>query len=200
MIQLLRRSEVEKEVGRQLVHMALGLCLAFGIFIEWVNVYFLLGLLIFTFALGAILKLRHPVVTEVTNLIERPETAHSFPLKGVVYYLAGSTVALYLFDPLAALCGILILAIGDSISTLYGKHFGRIKFPWCKEKHMEGAVLGAILAALVCGAFIPFEIAVAAAVVGALIDSLPNPGKLHFDDNFWIPLASAAVIAYLMGA
>jgi dolichol kinase len=90
-----------------------------------------------------------------------------------------------------------------------GVAYGRIKLPWNRKKSLEGTLAGAIagfLAGVVMasipyaytGHLVPpalYAVVMAGALAGALAETAPK-----VEDNFVVPLASAAVMYVMAGA
>ena len=79
-------------------------------------------------------KIKIPVIYDMLQKFERKKGLKEFPGKGIIFYLIGSYLALLLFSKDIAMASIMILALGDSVSHLYGLHFGKIKQPFSKTK------------------------------------------------------------------
>lgn len=122
---------------------------------------------------------------------------------GIVSYPMGVfLVAAVFLDRLAfAAAAWGVLAAGDGFATIVGRSIGRVRWPWNPNKTVAGSVAFVIAAApfaafLGCfvsrGSFLEWlGPCAAAALVGALVESLP----LSLDDNLTVPLAAAAVLA-----
>jgi|TARA_Y100000310_G_C20692729_1_gene823397 dolichol kinase len=89
---------------------------------------------------------------------------------------------------------ILVLAVGDAFSTLIGAHYGHHLLPYHKKKTWEGLFAGVLTAFLACLFLLPWPLALAAAAIGMIIESIPIP----FNDNFTVPLAVAIVMWFLL--
>lgn len=103
-----------------------------------------------------------------------------------------------------------VLALGDSLSNLAGRRWGRGTIPWSSHRTWPGTIAyavsswaGSLLlvywAVRVTGYTLPAFAVVAAgclaaAVVAALVETLPLP----LDDNLTCPLAAAGVMALVL--
>jgi len=130
------------------------------------------------------------------GLMRESERAH---YSGIIFTTAGSFAAMLIArgDPVIVGAAILQLAFGDTASALVGKAFGRTKL-FGGVKSLEGSLAGfavGFAAALACG--VRPGAAFAAALAGSLAELLPTTPV--FNDNLWIPVASATVLA-LVGA
>ncbi len=130
------------------------------------------------------------------GLIRETERKH---FSGIIYTTAGSLAAMLIArgDPAIVGAAILQLALGDAASALVGKAFGRTKL-FGGLKSLEGSLAGFAVgyaAALACG--VRPAAAFAAALAGSLAELMPTTP--WFNDNLWIPVASATVLV-IVGA
>lgn len=141
----------------------------------------------------------------------RPEeAARGFSVGKVSYALAVLLLILIFHNRLYIAAGAwAVLSLGDSVSNLAGRAWGRIKLPWSRQKTWIGSaafVLSAWAGSLAlvywtAGSFGPplsgpgLVIAGCglASVAAAAVESLALP----LDDNLTSPLAAAAVMAAL---
>ncbi|HJW93041.1 MAG TPA: DUF92 domain-containing protein, partial [Thermoanaerobaculia bacterium] len=90
-----------------------------------------------------------------------------------------------------------VLAFGDGFATLIGKRFPIRPLPWNSEKSLGGTIAFVLIgsaAAYATAVFFHYDnivVALAAAVVAAIVESLP----LHINDNITVPFASAVTLA-----
>lgn len=145
-----------------------------------------------------IVRLRSPSVNDwfvrMTAPLLRP--AEHGKISGTPPFLAGCLAAAVLFPLPVAIAGILFLTFGDVAATTVGDRFGRTRIG---AKSLEGTA--AFLAASVLvslgvtnfSSIPPFGALVAGAATAAAVELLPLP----VDDNFSIPVASAAVMHLL---
>jgi len=108
------------------------------------------------------------------------------PFTGALFFYTGCTLAFVFFPFPVASAACAMLSVGDALSTLIGKKFGKRKIG---NKTFEGS-LACFLGSLIAGAFFvnPY-LAVAGAVAAALAELVPR-----VDDNLTIPLASGLVM------
>lgn len=145
-----------------------------------------------------IVRLRSPSVNDrfvrMTAPLLRP--AEHGKISGTPPFLAGCLAAAVLFPLPVAIAGILFLTFGDVAATTVGEQFGRTRIG---AKSLEGTA--AFLAASVLvslgvtlfSSIPPLGALVAGAATAAAVELLPLP----VDDNFSIPVASAAVMHLL---
>ncbi|WP_457555922.1 diacylglycerol/polyprenol kinase family protein [Candidatus Pyrohabitans sp.] len=205
---------MELEVRRQLIHMS-GAVTPFYLyffyqrFSSWLAPEALVaGMLATGYGIAHLYKrgIRLPVFAKLVDIAEREEVRQSSPGKGTFRFFLGVLVCMLIFGSLLGApffvvgSGILVLALGDSMSTLAGRKLGRRKLPYNSAKSVEGTLLGTCYAFLGIMAYLHFfhglEIqqaavfAFAAASAGMLAESLP----LKVDDNFVIPIAGSAAV------
>lgn len=118
---------------------------------------------------------------------------------GIVIYPFSVLILILLFQRHAAFIAIpwTLLAFGDGFATLIGKRFPIRPLPWNAEKSVGGSLTFLIVgsaAAFATALFFDYDridIAIAAAVIAAVVESLP----LHVNDNVTVPFAAATTLA-----
>jgi len=116
-------------------------------------------------------------------------------LTGATWVMISSTIVISIFSKNIAVLSLLFLSIGDTISGLFGKSFGRIKIG---KKTLEGFLAGFSSCLIIAYLYkpLPLHITVFGAFFGMLIEILPLP----FDDNLKIPITSSLIMSLLMSA
>lgn len=113
-------------------------------------------------------------------------------ISGVFWTALGSfsTIALFKEDPKVVQTALLYLSLGDAAAALAGKSIGGPKWPGSDKTYAGSA--GCFAVCWACGALtgLPGEAALIGAAAAALIELLPLP----LNDNFWLPVGSAAVL------
>ena len=140
-------------------------------------------------------KIRIPIIHQLLQKFERKNELENFPGKGIIFYLIGVSVALLLFPKEIAMASIMVLALGDSVSHLYGLHFGRIRHPLSKTKFLEGTIAGFVAgfigALFFLGLFEAFIASLAAMIVEAVEIRI---GTDQVDDNLVMPFVAGAAV------
>ena len=127
-----------------------------------------------------------PIISKVTAAVLRKREEGRFALAPVTLGL-GSLLALTLFPPQAAAAAIFVLAFGDSVSTLIGKFFGRLRPSFLSGKSVEGSLACFTVSGLIFFlAFHEWRMAIAAATVSTVAEALP----FRDFDNLILPLAA----------
>jgi dolichol kinase len=102
-------------------------------------------------------------------------------------------LSLILFPELIACVVIMIVACADSMATMIGMFYGRVKLPYNRKKSMEGSV-AFFLTAFVCAFFyLPLMTALIVSAVSCIIETLP----IEFD-NITIPLGTGLFLGLII--
>ncbi|MFI5344854.1 MAG: diacylglycerol/polyprenol kinase family protein [Elusimicrobiota bacterium] len=194
-------SELSREFGRKAFHMlSLAYWAAFA-FLGWPTTgYWMAGWLLVVLSIETarlkIPSVERRLVSLFEGMIRETERTH---YSGIVHTTSGSLAAMIIArgDPVIVGAAIGQLAFGDAAAALCGKAFGRTKILGGK-KSLEGSLAGlaaCYAVATLCGVR-PGAAALSAAVA-MVVELLPTTG--FFNDNLWMPVASAAVLR-LVGA
>jgi dolichol kinase len=126
------------------------------------------------------------------TFVLKRERPGAFPLSGAVFFFLGTFCAFLLYSPIHAAAAVAVLALGDSVSTVVGKFWGKHKLPINKSKSWEGslAFFAASLFALLL--FVQPEKAILVAGLTAAVEMLPR-----LDDNFTVPIAAGLFLTLL---
>ncbi len=179
------------ETKRQLVH-ASGLLIAF--YVLWagqiLSILTLGSSMLVVILVGESYKrgLKINLLSKVIESAERPEVIAERPGKGAILFFVGSLASIILFGMNLKIvsASIIILAMGDSASTLIGKNFGKHKIPYNKMKSLEGSVGGFVFAIMGAQIFVGLPLAILGALTAMLAESVP----INVDDNITIPIFS----------
>lgn len=186
----------EFESKRKIFHIAMGLLLVlllkFGI-LGWLGLLFLAV----SAAICSVISRKYPIpiIHDILNLLEREEDIKAFPAKGLVFYLAGAFLVVAFFPRDIALASIMVLALGDSVSHIFGSKFGRIYHPLTNKKFLEGMIAGIIAGFLGALFFVSWHEALIAALFAMFAEGIEiKVGAEEVDDNLVVPLAAAVSI------
>lgn len=189
------------EIRRQLVHLLLGVGIASGVWIlkPIYGNYILIPLLV-AVALMLILPktgMELWIHNHLMKHFERPEHKEKFPYRGAATYGIGIAPAIYLLDLPIACAIIVILSVGDSVSNLIGRKFGKHKVGHKSVEGFLGFVFFSWIASLL---FLWNQPATAfnLSLVGGVLE-LSNTYHNHaiVDDNLLVPLG-LTVFAFLL--
>lgn len=184
------------EIRRQLFHAALGLLIVFLIHYDLISALHLFILFSIGIIISIICKKYHvPIFKWFLKYFDRRYVC--MPGEGVLYYVFGCFLVVGIFPKNIALASIMILALGDSVSTVVGKNFGRKKVRGYKT--WLGAFAGMFFGTLGAVIFVPFHFAILASVITMFIEAY----EMRFlrkviNDNLYIPVISSIIMYLLM--
>lgn len=191
------------EIRRQLFHLLFGLLLVFLLYTEFIDAFIVFMMLIAGVGVSVLSReINIPVVSWFLQRFERPEDIRKFPGKGAIFFLIGVLIVLVLpFGKNTALAAITILALGDSVSHIVGRFYGRTQHPLNKKLMLEGTLagvmagfLGAVLFVSIIEAFLASLFAMIAEAVEFRIN------EREADDNIIVPFVAALTIFLLKAA
>ncbi|MBI2549223.1 hypothetical protein HYW21_07785 [Candidatus Woesearchaeota archaeon] len=159
--------------------------------------------LVLLFAVGILLSIlshsiKLPLVYWFLKHFERPEVLEKFPGKGAMLFTLGCIIPLFLFSRDIALAAIMVLTLGDGVSHLVGKTWGKRNIPFNQAKRVEGSIAGMGAAFLGALFFVsPLEAFLASFVAMAVEAVEITFFRYDVDDNITVPLVASAVIFLL---
>ena len=189
--------EVNKfEWNRQIFHIFLGIGIAVLLMYGFLNKEMILVAVLAGLILSCISKrTRIPVICDLLQKFERKEDLQGFPGKGIIFYLIGACISLFLFSKDIAMASIMVLALGDSISHLFGLHYGKIKHPLSNTKFLEGTIAGFIAGFIGAFVFLPWHEAFFASLVAMIVEAIEiKIGTQQVDDNLIVPFVAGAAV------
>jgi dolichol kinase len=166
----------EGEIKRKVIHSAGGVVVALLPFFLPRDVSLLL------FALGATLTfmIRFLWIPMISDIFKETKRDEEWLGKGFFWFMLGSLLPIYLGQPWI----LLVVAVGDGLSTLIGRFFGYT--PVFGKKSLEGTFAGFLGAwAIARHFYAPSYVPVLIYVVAELVAPI--------DDNFAIPVALSAL-------
>lgn len=189
---------MDRETKRQLIHMSGA---SFAFYAYFAGLYASVSTFLFLLTAGLIISygykrgVRLPIISKIVDSTERAGVIDELPGKGTLCFFFGSLLVLLIFGSKieVACASIIILAWGDSFSTIAGRRFGKHKIFYNREKSIEGSMGGFLSASLGAMVFVSPVTAAIGAAAGMLAESLP----LKIDDNITVPLASGLVMFLL---
>ncbi len=135
---------------------------------------------------------RFPVLSFFTGVCVRSSERRRFALAPITLAL-GVVLSLIFFSELIAYVTIAILACADSMATIIGKFYGRLKIPYNRNKSVEGS-MAFFVTALICALFfLPLKTALIASFVSCIIETIP----FKFD-NISIPLGTGLILGLII--
>lgn len=190
----------EIEYRRQAMHLTVGVTITLLLYFGILHTWLMALLLPVAFLCVYIVKQRSiPLIERILLVFERRHHFEKFPGRGSICFLIGSLLSSIFFAPSVTLAAILILSFGDSITNIAGGYFGRLPLPYNPKKNVEGPAAGALIAAIAASIFVPFPIALAAAIGAMFVETLPlRIGTWDIDDNITIPLVAGVIITLML--
>jgi len=174
------------EYKRQLIHAAGALfILPLQIFGKDVMTIIIAILILASFVIGKYKQKKQNQMCLIRDCTRKNE----FPMRGAITFLAGILFVVMLFPENMASAAIVVLAIGDSIATVIGVHFGKHKLLINKKKSLEGSLAFFASVVAILWFFDPYK-AVYVAIGVTLIEMLPL-----VDDNLTVPITTAVLLA-----
>ncbi|MBI5051494.1 hypothetical protein HZC08_01920 [Candidatus Micrarchaeota archaeon] len=188
------KPEHKREFGRQTVHIIVAFILIVLLFA--LGTFKFMALLFFGILSGALLinwmslGSKIPIADWFHSKFERPNVR--FPGYGSAWYAVGVLLmTVFLQDPSKIAAGIIVLGIGDGLSTIVGLNYGKNKIPYNPKKSVEGS-LAFFLSSLLSYFFIGPS-ALLLAFISTLIESLP----IELDDNLSIPIVVTVILKFV---
>lgn len=190
----------EMEYRRQAMHLTVGVTITLFLYFGILHTWLLAFMIPVSFLCVKLVRERRlPFAERILLVFERRHHFEKFPGRGSICFLIGSFLASLLFAPSITLASILILAFGDSITNIAGGYFGKMPLPYNPKKNLEGPAAGALIAAVAASIFVPFPIALGAALLAMFVETLPlRIGPWEVDDNITIPLVAGLVMTILL--
>ncbi|MBI2557849.1 hypothetical protein HYW20_00860 [Candidatus Woesearchaeota archaeon] len=184
------------EWNRQLFHIFFGIGIVFLLLYDFIDKNIILMFVVIGFILSNLSKkIRIPIIYNLLIKFERKEELKRFPGKGVIFYLIGIYISLLIFSKDIAMASIMVLALGDSISHLFGLHYGKIKHPLSKTKFLEGTFAGFIFGFIGAFVFLPFREAFFASLAAMVFEAIEiKIGTEQVDDNLTVPFIAGAAV------
>jgi len=171
------------EIYRQGIHLMYGLVGAAVILYadRQLALYFLVAVLFAGFIVLEIFIRGYspPVLSPVMDELDR---RGSIPAKGGIAFVVSGLFCFVFFPPEYAAVGLVALGVHDSVSTLVGIRFGRIRI--FKKKTLAGALSGIAATAIVLLLLLAPLPAIIVAVTAGIVEMF-SP----IDDNLTIPVA-----------
>jgi len=142
--------------------------------------------------LARIVRITFPFFTSITTRAAVKLELYEFAT-APIFYAFGIMLSLIIFPPQFGHASIAILTLGDGAASLFGKKFGKTRYPFNKAKNLEGSFFGFIFAFLGAVFFVDPIRAFIAAMAGMLAECLPIP----VNDNLTVPLTAGFMLVMI---
>jgi dolichol kinase len=184
------------ELKRKAFHLFFGIITVVLLAYDIINISHVISILGISLIFSLISRNhRIPIIHILLEKLERKDHIKKFPAKGLIFYLAGAAIVLWLFPKDIALASILVLAFADSIGQLVGMYIGKTPHPFTRKKFVEGWIFGFISGFFGALIFVPWHEALAASFFAMLVEGIElKIGLDKVDDNLLIPIAAASAI------
>ena len=192
------KHEISSSWRQELRRKGIHVCSLFVLLLAGVNYLLTLELLLaitFVYALSEWARLNgigFPALGYITRLCVRTCERRRFAFAPVTLAL-GILLSLMLFPALIASITIAILACADSMATIVGKFYGKIRIPYNHKKSLEGSAAFLIIAFICAAIYLPLKTALIVSLVSCIIESLPVK-----HDNISIPLGTGLFLGLLI--
>jgi len=193
-------NELRLEVKRQLFHLILGTAISL---LVWILKPMIGNLILIPLFIAIILLFTLPKIAPKSIMsnhllthFERKKDLKSFPYKGAIFYGIGIIFPIILLPVELACVVILILSVGDAMSTLIGKFHGKIRIG---EKSLEGTMSFILFSFIACVIFLKMagQIELAKKTLGLVIAGSLIELQHKVDDNLAVPVI-LSIIARLL--
>lgn len=145
---------------------------------------------------------KNNTISYMVGLFERDEESRSERGRGAITFIVGALLSVVLFENNITYASLLILAFGDAIAPLWGKHLGSTPHLHNREKNIEGTIAGGLAGGVAASIFVPFWAAMTVSLfaMGAEAVVPKQTGWLRFvaDDNIVIPVAAGIVLTTIL--
>ena len=184
------------ELNRQFFHLFLGLVIVVLLLYGIIDRRAILSIIIVGFILSYLSRImKLPIIHKLLLKFERKDDLNKFPGKGMIFYFIGCYLALRLFSKDIAMASIMVLALGDSISHIFGIHFGRTRTFLSEKKFLEGTIAGLMAGFIGALVFLPWKEAFFASLAAMIAETIEvKIGAKQVDDNIVVPLVAGAAI------
>ena len=190
----LKKQLFKRELYRKTIHF-LGVPLPFLALLHKPAVAVLLSAVILIYMFSELFRtigIHLPFISHITKRSERITETRSI-ITGPISLTAGILFTLFAFSSKIYIPAILIVCISDSVSSLVGRKFGKIRLP-LYDRTFEGSVAFYIASLAILVFFLPLRQALLTALVPTVLELImPN-----YLDNLLIPIGTALFMKYFL--
>ncbi len=113
-------------------------------------------------------------------------------INSATLFFFSSLICVMFFGKISSVVGISVLTYADSLASIIGYKFGRIKI---NDKSLEGSITFFIVSFVICILFFPVWKVIIISLVVSVVELL----SVNTDDNLTIPLTTVFLISILGG-
>ncbi|RMF56059.1 hypothetical protein D6745_00405 [Candidatus Woesearchaeota archaeon] len=183
---------IKSELGRKAVHIIGGIIIITLFYVGALPRIIIYLMLLASLFASMYAKSRSSWLDWLLEKFERPEVRKNFPFKGLIFFLSGIVLSMFVFEKSIALAAICVLVFGDStshISALFFKKTNTLK------KSVEASAVGAAVSFLAAMLFTEPLLAFVGAVAGMAVEAIEiRISETTVDDNLLVPLAAGSVM------
>lgn len=182
--------DISFEIKRQSFHISLILVWLAPVLLFPPALTFLTFITVIAINLAVVLRIG-PIYRVFSFLVKHLEREKNLEKPGIqaLYANLGVFLSFLLFGELSVV-GIIVLSIGDALSTLVGKSFGRHRVFFNTSKSWEGTVAFFLGSFAVLDLITDHRTALLTASLTAILEAL----DLRLDDNLLIPLFATSLV------
>jgi dolichol kinase len=180
---------MKKELLRQLIHISGVFVVLLSYIFTWnVLIALCIAIIVFLLIINRVDRYYNlPFFSFILRKCRRSEDE-----KGFIFFFIGIiiTLIIFQFNQAIANAAILILLFGDAASTLIGRKWGKVKWPFQKNKTLEGSLAFILVGTILALTQINIIPALIGATAGAFVE-VYSP----IDDNIPIPIVAGLCIS-----
>ena len=186
--------EIKFEIKRKFIHLLIGFVSIILIYFLGTKFVFYFSLVIFSIMIylraKVLEKKRVLVLSKLIDIFERKEEKENEPGKGAMNFALSIILITSIFEKNTCILSILILSISDTMASIVGKKFGRIKIK--ENKTLEGCLSFFISSLIICLFFMEIKKAIAVSLFAVLLELI-----VLLDDNLSIPLGVSFMVSMI---
>jgi dolichol kinase len=188
----------KNDILRKIIHILFGIIILISALIIPRDIFLRCLFILFLFVIFLTIlhiKFRLKIIENISKENER-----RFPLKGLLFFIVGVGLVIFIFPKDIALASIAVLTFGDSVSSLAG--FFGIKYrinPFRRYKSLFGTFCGIVIAFLFALIFVDPLQALVGSFFGMFSEAVSiKLGETDADDNLIVPLVAATAMYILL--
>lgn len=188
-------AELKKELLRKSLHLFTGLFFSLSILFGNARWWHFLAIIVFSFPIIFYIYNTNRKVPVISYFINKMGREKEFPGIGALTLVIGAFLTFLIFPKDVAAASIIILAVGDAVSSLIGKHFGKTKTIFSKRKMIEGFIAGVVFSFLAATLIVGAKLAFFASLIALFAEFWDETDFI--DDNILIPLIAGTVMTVI---